>query len=591
MKNMKIYNKVILPACLAVVALFSSCSAFDDYLTVYPTSQITGEQFWEDKNDLISVVASCYTQLASSDVANRMFLWGELRSDNFLLTSESDTDLRNMMNANLLPTNSWFDWASFYKGIGYCNLCLQKGPEIVEKDASFSEGDWAPIEAELKALRALYYFYLVRAYRDVPLVTVANDTSEGAKDPVPQTASETILTFLINDLESCKDNGMINYGNENANKGRITKRAIYALLCDIYLWRASKNSSADSLAKYPGQAESDYRKVIEYADYLAADMLEDFKDRNTLYYGSSRSAYRDVDELPLYVNEKTSRITDIAYQSIFGESFSLEDIFEVCAGGSNTYSTYIGGVSSNNYSSGALSASGPFQTVQDKPEESTTVAFSKTDLRCYETIRKNTGTSTSAVYNICKYVARSVEITGCDDITNSNSTVTYQWGVTYTNYKIYRITDILLMKAEAIACLQQYVLKTDDEEMLEEGFDAAKAVFDRANPMITDEDDLVFENYNSATALEGFVMRERQRELYAEGKRWFDLVRYAMRQGNTTRMLNLLVVKYSTNSSAIRAKLATMNSLYNPVYDDEMDVNSALVQNPAWVTDETIERQ
>ena len=271
MKYKNIYNKVILSLSMVLAGLFTSCSAVDDFLTVYPTNQITSETFWEDKGDLNSVLNSCYVALMGQ--TEKMFLWGEVRSDNFLLTSESNENLKNVMNANLLPTNSMFDWAGFYTGISYCNLCLEKGPEIVDKDASFSENDWKPIEAELKALRALYYFYLVRAFRDVPFVTKANDTSEGATDPVPQVESEEILTFLINDLEGVKDYGMINYGSEELNKARFTRNGIYALLADIYLWRASKNSSADSIAKYPGEAEADYRKVIEYADYLIEDGL------------------------------------------------------------------------------------------------------------------------------------------------------------------------------------------------------------------------------------------------------------------------------------------------------------------------------
>ncbi len=600
MKNVKIYNKVILPVCLAVVTLFSSCSAFDDFLTVYPTNQITGEQFWEDKNDVMNVVAACYTQLKSSAVSRRMFVWGEMRSDNLLLTSESNTDFKNIMNANLLPTNSWFDWASFYTGIGYCNLCLQKGPEVVRKDASFQENDWKPIEAELKALRALYYFYLVRAYRDVPFVVEANDTSEGATDPVSQTASETILTFLINDLEAVKDNGMKNFGNEEFNKGRLGRRGIYALLCDLYLWRASKNSSADSIAKYPGEAEGDYRKVIEYADVLSQDMLEDFKGTSTrisfgdVYYGHNLSMFSGEDPLPLYVNNKSVQVEDYPYRQIFGENFSKEDIFEVCQGMENIVETrkMVGdyfGIYENDFNPGCFSAAAPFQSLSDKPNEASTV-FSKTDIRYYSTIQKPTGSTVNAVYNIVKFVAKSVQINGCDNLNNTSTTVNYEWNPIYSNFKVYRISDVLLMKAEAIACLQEYILKADDETMLKEGFRVAKAVFARSNPMIDPNDDLVFANYSTAQNLEDFVMSERQRELFGEGKRWFDLVRYALRQGNTQKMLNLLVRKYNTNSNAIKAKLASLNSLYNPVYNEEMKINTALVQNPAWVTDETIER-
>lgn len=589
MKNTKLYNKVILPVCLAVIALFSSCNVMDDYLTVYPTNQITGEQFWEDKTDLMSVVASCYTKLKSDPVTQRMFMWGEFRSDNFILTSESDENYKNIMNANLIETNNWFDWSEFYSGIGYCNLCLAKGPEIVKKDASFHENDWKPIEAELKALRALYYFYLVRAFRDVPFVVESNDTSKGATDPVPQTASEEILTFLINDLEGVKDNAMKNYGTDEFNKGRITNRGIYALLCDLYLWRASKNTSADSLAKYPGQAENDYRKVIEYADVVTELALQDFRENRGVGHYGYRFAWPNEKELPLYVTERGKRVDDWPYYSIFGRSFSLEDIFEIIDGYKTVVSVFFG-TSTGTYKAGALSAATAFQQINAKPDEANT-AFSKTDLRAYETILKQTGNTSSAVYNIVKFIASSVRTDGADDITNSSTKIEYEYGTSYCNFKVYRVSDILLMKAEAIACLQEYILKEDNEEMLKEGFSVAKAVFQRSNPQITDEDNLVFENYNSAQALEEFVMRERQRELFGEGKRWFDLVRYALRQGNTTKMLALLSVKYNTNASAIKAKLATINSLYNPVYEEERKVNPALIQNPAWITDETIVKQ
>ena len=604
MKHRKLYNKVILSLGIVLAGLFTSCSAVDDFLTVYPTNQITSETFWEDKGDLNSVLYSCYRQLTlpvptsgHPTTVQQMFAWGELRSDNFLLTSESDENLKNIMNANLLPTNWWFDWSWFYTGIAYCNLCLQKGEETIKIDASFSENDWKPIEAELKALRALYYFYLVRAFRDVPFTTEANDTSEGATDPVPQAPSEEILSFLINDLEAVKDNGMINYGSDDLNKARFTRNGIYALLCDIYLWRASKNSSPDSIAKYPGEAEADYRKVIEYADVLKDDLLTQFREKRQDYYGSDRSPFKgeDVVPLPLYTTDKSRRVQDIPYNTIFGDKYSLEGLFEIAFDGdvnkNNAFTKFLGYGNNNRVSPGALSAAAAFQSISGKPDDAT-VAYSKTDLRYYENIEKTAGSSTSTVFNIAKYSCEMVTTDGANDITNSGTTINYQnWrssGNFDANYVVYRISDILLMKAEAIACLQEYILKSDDEEMLREGFQMVKGVFARSNPMIESADDLKFEIYNSAQALEELVMRERQRELFAEGKRWFDLVRYAMRQGNTNKMLSLLVIKYSTNSSAIKAKLATINSLFNPVYQEEIKVNTALVQNPAWVTDETI---
>ena len=75
MKKIGIFNKFILPGCLALVGLFSSCSMFDDYLTVYPTNQITGEQFWEDKNDLTAVLACTGSHLHNIvGTANNLFV-------------------------------------------------------------------------------------------------------------------------------------------------------------------------------------------------------------------------------------------------------------------------------------------------------------------------------------------------------------------------------------------------------------------------------------------------------------------------------------------------------------------------------------
>ena len=73
-----------------MTAGMTSC---DDYLTVLPTDQITEEDFWNDKNDLDNVRAAAYSKMISGDVMNRMFIWGEVRSDNLKLNNLSNTSI------------------------------------------------------------------------------------------------------------------------------------------------------------------------------------------------------------------------------------------------------------------------------------------------------------------------------------------------------------------------------------------------------------------------------------------------------------------------------------------------------------------
>ena len=87
--------------------------------------------------------------------------------------------------------------------------------------------------------------------------------------------------------------------------------------------------------------------------------------------------------------------------------------------------------------------------------------------------------------------------------------------------------------------------------------------------------------------MNNLVMAERQRELMFEGKRWFDLVRRARREGNTDYLVEQVKRKYTTNGSAVQSKLSRMEAIYWPYNEDELKVNLYLEQNPAFASGES----
>jgi hypothetical protein len=164
-----ILKRIALSSCVLASLGLASC---DDFLTITPTNSIVEEEFWQDRNDIENVVGACYKRLVDNDVLSKYIQWGEMRSDNFeLATGVNNTSYRNLMNANLLPTDGIFGWTPFYNTINYCNKVLVHGPEVLEIDESFSYGDWEPIRAEVIALRAYCHFWLVRTFGEVPYVT------------------------------------------------------------------------------------------------------------------------------------------------------------------------------------------------------------------------------------------------------------------------------------------------------------------------------------------------------------------------------------------------------------------------------------
>lgn len=591
MKKINIYKTLLVSACAFITLGTTSC---DDFLTICPSNEITEEQFWEDRTDLESGIRGCWKQFISQDIMERMIVWGECRSDNFDLMTESWDDMKDLMNANLLETNGLFNWSAFYKTINFCNKVLQYGPLVVERDKSFTSEDWKPVEAEMKALRALNYFYLVRTFREIPFEFNPIGSEHDVKEHSGrQFMAEVVLDSIINDVEAVKDNGMRQYTNELDNKGRFTRESIYTLLADMYLWRAAKNASPDSVAKYGSKSQDDYQKVIEYCDAVLDMYMERYDRDNPMGGGtSSENNENPYHLIRMNANGGTQDVVDDVYDEIFVQKNSRESILELQFDGSSNKNNVIYGYRDNSTNglyrtasnnTGLLQASAPCQTVT-RNIDNTSGLFSQSDIRRWQSLVYTE--AGQRVYSIGKYTYQSITHDNLEDNSEGTENTFISTGSFNSNWIIYRLSDVLLMKAEAITRLD-----APTTEQLQDAFNCVTMILYRSNPSVTtDRDKLSFTDYQEPSQLFDLVMRERRREFFGEGKRWFDLVRMAEHDGTTTNMLTLLLTKYATNTNAVRAKLASMNSLYSPVYENELKVNPNLHQNPAWEKEETIER-
>ena len=629
-KNITLCGLMAVGAGLAL----SSC---EDFLTITPTSSIVEEDYWKDKNDLNNAVIACYKRMVDNDLLEKYVYWGEERSDNFERSSAvgSSGPVANIMNANLLPTYYQFDWTSMYNAINYCNKVLAHGPEVVKEDESFSENDWKPIRAEVTTLRALCHFYLVRTFGEIPYVTIDynNDSQELH---LPQSTQLEVLNNIITDLESIKNEAMQDYGNTVENKGRITKKAVYALLADVYLWRASYKAGNNQpfkkvtlLSSYRGPlseaeltarqedygttAAADYQKCVEYCDQVISMVKQekiDYINKNGLNIGGG-AIELELEDL-LAQNESTSGqkksyaiSTMKPYNAIFGAGNADESIFELQVEGT----TYTNALITNlyyNIKDGKVGAfTGPdvlYGGVESTPNTTNVgYVFTKTDYRRWETIIFEAPGQNS--FAIGKYINRTVSQNNPNYVfltDNSAQALTTNLieqskraaSNVDANWIVYRLSEVFLMKAEALSQLYS------DEENLMTAFNYVREVFKRSNPVAympnnpsstKENDSLKFTTFATSEAMEKLVLQERQREFVGEGKRWYDLVRFALRRGSTAEMLDILSHKY-TNSKAIKAKLADIQSLYSPVYNQEIRNNNWLYQNGVWSVNETSSR-
>jgi starch-binding outer membrane protein, SusD/RagB family len=138
--------------------------------------------------------------------------------------------------------------------------------------------------------------------------------------------------------------------------------------------------------------------------------------------------------------------------------------------------------------------------------------------------------------------------------------------MTDQNFIIYRIADVYLMKAEA------YIMEND--------FLSADTCINKIRSRAGITTVLPSESQSDMLDL---LLKERQREFFAEGKSWFDILRVAQHENYKYKnklIEQVLQVSSSSNQAIIRSKLMDVNSWYLPIYTDEINVNTLLVQNP-----------
>jgi len=134
------------------------------------------------------------------------------------------------------------------------------------------------------------------------------------------------------------------------------------------------------------------------------------------------------------------------------------------------------------------------------------------------------------------------------------------------NWIVYRVADVLLMKAEALSQKNQYT----------EAYEIITEIRDRAGvgPISI---------ANSPTAYEDAILEERALELAFEGKRWFDLLRMGRRNdyARKDKLIEIIVSNVpSTQKRILATKLTNPNGWFLPIFEDEIERNKNLAQNP-----------
>ncbi|MGQ1786070.1 MULTISPECIES: RagB/SusD family nutrient uptake outer membrane protein [unclassified Saccharicrinis] len=138
----------------------------------------------------------------------------------------------------------------------------------------------------------------------------------------------------------------------------------------------------------------------------------------------------------------------------------------------------------------------------------------------------------------------------------------------YNTWIFYRYADVLLMQAEA------YILSETQRDM-DKAYDLINEVHMRATGTPLDVTNLYYD-----------LLEERQKEFAFEGKRWYDLLRFARRNNFEDHYLITELVEIKAGADdydVIESYYSDTASYFLPIYQSELNLNQNLEQNPYYL--------
>ncbi|WP_159466833.1 RagB/SusD family nutrient uptake outer membrane protein [Dyadobacter sp. 3J3] len=412
-------------------------------------------------------------------------------------------------DAQLQPTVDYLAviWDETYRGINTCNAVIERAPKATVSDAVKKLR-----VAEMKFLRAHYYFLLLQQYGGVDLRLT--ETLEPTKK-TSRASEADIYKAIIADLEAALPD--LEAKSRGTDYGRVTKPAAENMLAKVYL--AKGNSSSKAADDYQKAATYASNVINNYTFKLLPDFASVFDQSNqindevifSVQYTTDALTNGGGNSLHLYFgmqyDVQAGMVRDVIngrpFKRLRPTSYCLETVFKDRVNDSRYKKTFKDTWIANN--------PGKFTNVFDNSKTEVTFKTGDTAIFIpgYEMTKEDRAKKPYQVLVPTRY-DEALFPTLKKFLDPLRPDRTYEAGS--RDYMVFRLADTYLMLAEA-----QLILGKTKEAMEALNVVRRRAAFSgKTAAMEIKESDMTME----------MLMEERGRELLGEQTRWMDLKRW-----------------------------------------------------------------
>ncbi len=227
--------------------------------------QESDDVLYADKEHLNNAVDTIYSVTGILNklqvLADRTILLGEVRGDLVDLTSVASNDLRELANFSVSDDNKYNTPSDYYAVINNCNYFIAHADTSLKSNRN--EDIFMKEYCAVKAIRAWTYLQLALNYGRVPFFTEPLLTKEAAEaaEKGTQADLQTVCDYFINDLSALPERYNVEFPGYRTI--RNTESALFwfplsIMRGELYLWRACVTKNKEDYK----QAALNYYKYI-----------------------------------------------------------------------------------------------------------------------------------------------------------------------------------------------------------------------------------------------------------------------------------------------------------------------------------------
>lgn len=250
-----IVNKFLVLS-LGLLFFTQSCTDLEEELY----SDVTADNFFQTDEEFISALGAAYTSFGGLGNHSNMWSIQEISSDELVITTKGGDwydggVLLQLHQHTFSPSNGFFNnaWQFMYGGVNTSNRLIALFESLAADPAKAETAE--KFIAELRAIRALYYYWLMDAFGNVPLVTSFTEVDPPSNADPDQ--RKKIYDFVESELNAVED--LLPITKDQATYGRMTKWVVLAIKTKLYL----------NAQTYTGTAQ--WQKAVDAATELIND--------------------------------------------------------------------------------------------------------------------------------------------------------------------------------------------------------------------------------------------------------------------------------------------------------------------------------